>query len=111
MTERWNSFSRTRQDLFGGIDILAISESDTLGIQACAVSSISTRVKKLLELPDMLLWIRGARRLQVWGWGRYSVRRGGPKKWKVRIIELKSSSDGRFIVTEELGELPSLGER
>ncbi len=82
-----------------------------IGVQATSVGNIQSRVKKLVELETVRRWLLGdGRRVQVWGWGQYSVRRGGPKRWQVRIIEILSSPDGSLIVSEE-SKVVSLDER
>jgi hypothetical protein len=78
-----------------------MDDEETIGIQATSAANIQARVKKLKDLPSMRRWLRGKnRRLQVWGWGKYSVRRGGPKRWKLRIIELTFRL-GKFQTTED----------
>ena len=47
VVEKWNSFTKTKKDLFGFIDILAIKRDETLAVQATA-SGVSARLKKNL---------------------------------------------------------------
>ena len=46
--EKWNSWGRVRVDLFGIIDVLAISEEgDTVAIQTTSLSNVGARIKKI----------------------------------------------------------------
>lgn len=91
VVEKWNPHARVRQDLFGGIDIVAVERAPTcsfsaydryasgeglgvLGIQACAAASAAARETKLRTLvaePDGALraWLAAGNRLEVWAWG------------------------------------------
>lgn len=78
VVEKWNPHAKIRQDLFGVIDIVALGENETIGVQACAYSSVSARVKKIAE-SDAIARLRAAGwRVLVHGWhkkkGRYQVR-------------------------------------
>lgn len=73
VVERWNPHSKTRHDLFGVIDIVALSpENETVGIQATSLSNVSARVKKIAD-SDVVAALRGCGwRLYVHGWGKSS---------------------------------------
>jgi len=48
IVERWNSFARVRQDLFGIIDVLAIDiKGNTVGIQVTTKANTGARIKKI----------------------------------------------------------------
>ena len=52
--EKWNSWGRVRQDLFGIVDVLAISEEgDTVAIQTTSLSNVGARIKKISELSEV----------------------------------------------------------
>jgi len=74
VTERWNPFAKVRQDLFGGIDLLAIRPGETLGVQATSKSNVSARVKKLYAEPKLKVWMEAGNLLEVWGWEGNDVR-------------------------------------
>lgn len=68
IVEKWNPHARIRQDLYGGIDVLALRRSTTLAIQCCALGDMGRRITKLQELPT-LPWMKEAGWLvEVWGW-------------------------------------------
>lgn len=72
--EWWNHFARKRKDLFGGIDLLAIRPSATLGVQATSRSNVSARVKKIVAEPRLKTWVEAGNMLEVWGWDAKGVR-------------------------------------
>jgi len=83
VVEKWNSFTKTRKDLFGFIDILAIKRDETLAVQATA-SGVSDRLKKIMA-SDLLPKVREAGwKIQIWGWRKSSV----SKKWVLRILDV-----------------------
>lgn len=90
VVEHYNRFSRTRHDLFGGIDILAIKGEITLGVQCTSGDNHAARVAKLAALPAMVLWLAsGSRKLQVWSWSKHKVKRGGKQvRWAGRVVNL-----------------------
>src|SRR4051812_27337182 len=78
VVEKWNPYARIRQDLFGCIDIVAIGTRETVGVQACAYSSVSARVRKISEAEAWPAINRAGWRVVVQGWrkvrGRWTVR-------------------------------------
>lgn len=84
VVEKFIFWTKTRQDLFGGIDILSIKEGEPiLGVQATSWDNVSTRVKKLKKIPELQLWIKCGYQLQVWGWKLNKSRR-----YVLRVVEL-----------------------
>lgn len=95
VVERWNRFGGpigkdgqrvgNRIDLFNFIDVLAVvpDQVGTLGIQACAASSISTRIRKVMDDPILLQrarwYIKAGNRLLFWGWKQNKK----TKRWEV----------------------------
>lgn len=80
ITEHWNPFARIRKDLFGFVDILAVKDDVTLGVQTTTGSNVKARINKIM-LSDNTPKLRGANwKLEVHGWrklkdGKWSVRR------------------------------------
>jgi hypothetical protein len=95
VVERYNRFSRTRHDLFGGIDIVAIKHQITLGVQCTSGANHAARVTKLAALPEMALWLASDhRQLQVWSWSKHKVKRGGKQvRWTARVARLVLAAD------------------
>jgi len=96
VVEKWNRFGGpigsngervgNRVDLFGFIDVLAVlpGQVGTLGIQACAASSLSTRIKKVIDDPVLLQrakwYTKAGNRLLFWGWKQNKK----TKRWEVK---------------------------
>lgn len=82
IVEKWNPHARIRQDLFGFIDVLAIREGEVLGVQACAGSSASARVKKITEHEHIAAVRKSGIRVEVWAWRKLV------SGWACRVIDL-----------------------
>lgn len=90
VVERYNHYTRRRNDLFGIIDVLAIREGETLGVQATSVANQAARINKLRSAAETTIWLAAGNRLQVHGWSKRKVKRGGKAfKWDVTITELR----------------------
>lgn len=73
VVEQWIPHSRTRRDLFGFIDIVAISEDQgTIGVQATSTGNINARIAKILALPESQVWLRSGNKILVIGWKKYA---------------------------------------
>lgn len=111
VVERWNSYAQIRQDLFGGIDVVALEagKQGVLGVQACAVASQSARITKLQEEPKLAAWVLCGNRLEVWGWGKRRntglTKAGKPKKgqvWVLTVSSLVMNAHGQWLVNRVL---------
>ncbi len=90
IVERWNQFAHIRQDLFGFIDIVAIKSKElgVLAIQACSDDSgdVSSHVKKLMDNPNLKIWLQGRNSCEIYGWG-HRGERGKRKVWTLRKVK------------------------
>lgn len=81
VVERWNQYAGIRQDLFGGIDVLAcrpaavlfsggVGDGEILGVQACIGGNgdHAARKAKLLREPRIAVWIASGGHVEVWSW-------------------------------------------
>ena len=80
VAEKWNPHSRTRADLFGFADVLAVrAGAPVLAVQATSASNHAARVRKARDLPAMRVWLAAGCAFEVWSWakrkGRWAVRR------------------------------------
>lgn len=76
IVERWNPWSKTRQDLFGWMDLLVIKGDMTVGIQTTTAAHINERIIKIKSLQSSDLWLNAAtRRIVVEGWSKKGPRR------------------------------------
>ena len=82
VVERFNHFAKVRHDLFGFIDVLAIRENEVLGVQACAGSSASARVKKIEEHDNLSAVRKAGIRIEVHAWRKLV------SGWACRVIDL-----------------------
>ena len=78
VVEKWNSFTKTRKDLWGWCDILAIREGEILAVQVTA-AGVSSRIKKIMESDTLPIVRKAGVRIEVHGWrknvkGRYVMR-------------------------------------
>lgn len=83
IVEKWNMHARIRQDLFGCIDIVALTPNGILGIQACAGSSHAARMTKSLAEPRLAEWLKAGGAFEVWSWSKRGPR-GKRKTWTLR---------------------------
>lgn len=64
------------KDLFGCVDIVAIKAAHPIaGIQVTDTKNYNARIKKVLNEPRMLTWVKTGASLEVWG-----MAEGLPKK-------------------------------
>jgi len=77
--ERWNPHAKVRQDLFGILDLLAVRDGETLGVQTTSGSNVAARARKIADSSHVDALQRAGWRLVVHGWrkgsnGRYALR-------------------------------------
>lgn len=87
VVERWNQWSKIRQDLWGFVDIVAIRGDDSLFIQCTTNDNVSKRIAKMKLLASPYMVHRPPnRRVEVWGWAKKG-QRGKRKTWEVRMVD------------------------
>lgn len=93
IVERFNRFAGPhgkRQDLFGFIDIIALDrEQGIIGVQSTG-QDFAGHVRKILEerSEEAVEWLKCGGRIELWGWRKLKVKRGGKAmKWAPRIRE------------------------
>lgn len=87
VVEQWNPHAQIRQDLFGGVDVIAIKLGERpKAIQATTGAHVAARVAKLRQ-QEACEALCEAFSVEVWGWTKYkvAVRR---RHWRPRIVEL-----------------------
>jgi hypothetical protein len=86
-----------RKDLFGIIDIIALTENGITGIQSCG-QSFSEHDQKILENPLSLKWIEKGGELLLISWRKLKLKRGGKAlRWTPKI---KKYSKADFLSAE-----------
>jgi hypothetical protein len=80
--ERWVPGANIRRDLFNVLDIVALKDGTTLGVQCTSTSNVSARVHKIAD-SDALPWLRDAGwQLAVVGWAKKDNR------WVCRWVDV-----------------------
>ena len=82
VVEKYNQFSMKRIDLFGIIDIVAITPVCILGIQTTSRANMNARIKKALAEPRLFAWLRAGGKFEVHGWSKKG-KRNERKLWKL----------------------------
>lgn len=79
-----------RKDLWGWIDIIAISPHETLAVQATSGAQRTEHIEKIHANENFNHWMCGpGRRAILVTWTKKLVKRGGKaKRWSPRITEL-----------------------
>jgi hypothetical protein len=68
VVEKWNPHARRRIDLFGIIDLVAIGNGETIGVQTTSGSNVASRIDKITE-SEAIADLRDAGwRIVVHGW-------------------------------------------
>jgi hypothetical protein len=78
VVEKWNSFTRTRKDLWGWADLLAIRRGEVLAVQVTS-EGVANRVKKVTDSETIARVREAGVRIEIHGWrknvkGRYVQR-------------------------------------
>lgn len=74
VVETYNPHSRTRHDLFGIIDIVALRPGETLAVQATSAANVSSRIRKIAESPAIDHVREAGWTVRVFGWRKKSGR-------------------------------------
>ncbi|WP_147311584.1 MULTISPECIES: hypothetical protein [Cupriavidus] len=79
VVEKWNPHARVRQDLFGFIDLLAVKEGETLGVQTTSRSNMSSRARKIADHENTPAVRQAGWKLEIHGWAKDTRGRWGVK--------------------------------
>ena len=93
VVEKWIPRANIRKDLFGFIDIVAITNEQpgVLGVQSTSGDNLSARLDKIdsEELaPVAAMWLAAGNRIEVHGWRKVGPA-GKRKTWQPRIVRLR----------------------
>ena len=83
ITEHWNSFSRTRQDLWGFVDIIALKPGQILGVQTTTATNMSARINKIAEHENVGKVREANVMIHVHGWHQDDKR-----KWHCKVKDV-----------------------
>lgn len=83
VTEKWNQWAKIRQDLYGFIDIVGVSEKgNVIAVQCTTKGNVAARKKKVESIPEARFLTLGNVSVYVIGWGRDSK---NPVIWRYII--------------------------
>lgn len=104
VVERWNSFARIRQDLFGCIDIVAVKGDSrgVFGVQATSGNNVAARIQKSVAEPKLRAWLQAGNRFAVVGWSKRGPR-GKVKRWEPRWQEIDLATLDRLTGNSDSG--------
>lgn len=88
-------------DLFGVIDIVALTPEGILGIQATSGTNHSSRIEKILGEPRAKKWLAAGGKLEVWSWAKRGAR-GKRKTWTLRTEAVRLDRLDRRVTNESI---------
>lgn len=93
IVERFNQYAGpfgVRQDLFGFIDLVALSpDRGIIGVQCCARNGHKAHRIKILENEVAPEWLKTGGKIEIWSWGKQKLVRGGKaERWTPKIEEM-----------------------
>ena len=83
VVERWIPQARKRKDLFGFVDIVALRDDTTLGVQVTSGSNVSARVHKIAD-SDLV----GAVRCAGWAIHVHGWRKNSKGRYVLRVVDV-----------------------
>jgi hypothetical protein len=84
VVEHWVPRVNIRRDLFGVIDIVAMSSERVVGVQTTSASNMAARMRKSEASALLEMWLRTGCGFEVHGWGLKGAR-GKRKLWQCRV--------------------------
>lgn len=106
VVERWNSFVRIRQDLFGFVDIIAVGPTGTMAVQVCAgQGDVAKHLAKIAAEPRAIACAAAGWKIVLHAWRKLGAR-GKRKMWECAEIEVivpKEKVDA-YRISSELSE-------
>lgn len=82
VVERYNSFRKFKTDLFGFIDIVAIRDGETVGVQSTSGPNVSSRIAKIRAHENLQRVLGAGWAVEVHGWQKPTKTR---RTWQVRV--------------------------
>ena len=82
VVEKWNSFTRTRKDLWGWADLLAIRRGEVLAVQVTS-TGVSSRIKKIMDSETIGRVREAGIRIEVHG-----HRKNSKGKYVMKVVDL-----------------------
>jgi len=80
-----------KRDLFGFIDIIAIKDQTTIGVQSTSYACISAHKVKIIKekTSDAIKWVRAGHSILIYGWRKVPQVKGSKRMvWRPKIVEI-----------------------
>ena len=90
VVEKWNSYVKIRQDLFGFVDLIAIRGRQIVAVQCCAGSGHAAHRTKILANEIAPYWLKAGDLIEIWSWSKTKVKLkaggwGKAVRWTPRV--------------------------
>lgn len=92
VVERWNAHTKTRKDLFGFGDVIAVGNETTLLVQVTSGSNTAARIAKIKNecRENARNWLLAGNEIEVHGWRPLvAYKKDGTKakrlKWTIKL--------------------------
>lgn len=95
VVEKFNSFVKRRQDLFGFADIIAVGHNEILLVQTTSASNFASRATKIRESEAARDWIFNGGVIAIHGWKKTKDGR-----WTARIERARFAPDAANMFKE-----------
>lgn len=121
IVEQWNQWSRTRRDLYGLMDLVAIRHDlpGVWGVNAVDDGGVQQHIRKYLNgwtdekkdrtygpNPHLPVWLACGNRFSIFGWGkRNSAGYGSRKVWTLRVTEFVLNKQTHAVETKEVANI------
>ena len=83
VVERFNYFTKRKNDFAGFIDILCLGDGEVVGVQTTSYSNISSRTNKILKHENLAAVKRAGIKIVVHGWKKVGNR------WQVKEVVIE----------------------
>ena len=83
VVERYNFFTKRKNDFAGFLDLLCLRPGEVMGVQTTSLANISSRVKKIMEHENLEVVLAAGIKIEVHGWVKKNNR------WQVKIVEIE----------------------
>ena len=94
VVERYIAPAKTRIDLFGLFDLVAIRYDKIVGVQCTSGDHHAEHLNTMWEKrPEMVLWLRAGGEIELWSW-RLGGPRGKRKVWTERVTKFRLTATG-----------------
>ena len=83
VVERYNFFTKRKNDFAGFLDLLCLRPGEVMGVQTTSLANISSRVKKIMEHENLEVVLAAGIKIEVHGWVKKNNR------WQVKVVEIE----------------------